>query len=43
MYKESLRIAGNQLIKIIRGTATLSDQDRRASENMANEEWTDYS
>ena len=43
MYKESLRIAGNQLIKIIRGTAILSDQDRRASESMANEEWTDYS
>ena len=43
MYKESLRIAGNQLIKIIRGTATLSDQDRKESENIANEEWNDYS
>lgn len=43
MYNESLRIAGNQLIKIIRGAATLSDQDRRESENIANEEWTDYS
>lgn len=43
MYNESLRIAGNHLIKIIRGTATLSDQDRRESENIANEEWNDYS
>ena len=43
MYKESLRIAGNQLIKIIRGTATLSDQDRKESENIANEDWNDYS
>lgn len=40
MYKENVRIAGNQLIKIIRGTATLSDKDRKESENIANEDWS---
>ena len=37
MYMESIRIAGNQLIKIIRGSEHLSHEDRELSEDIANE------
>ena len=41
-YMEYIRTAGNQLIAIIRGTATLSMEDRKRSEEIANDEaWED--
>lgn len=41
-YKETIRAAGNEMIKIIRGTEHLSRSDRQRSEEVANNEsWED--
>lgn len=41
-YMEYIRTAGNQMIAIIRGTATLSMEDRKRSEEIASDEaWED--
>lgn len=41
-YMEYIRVAANDLIAIIRGTATLSMEDRKRSEEIANDEvWED--
>lgn len=41
-YMEYIRLAANELIAIIRGTATLSMEDRERSEEIANDEaWED--
>lgn len=42
LYKDDIRIAGNKVIKIVRGTEHLSREDREASENIANENWEEY-
>lgn len=41
-YMEAIRTAGNRMIAIIRGTSTLSMEDRKRSEEIANDEaWED--
>lgn len=42
LYKDDIQTAGNKLIKIIRGTAHLSREDREISENIADENWEEY-
>ena len=39
MYKEAVRVAGNALIGIIRGTSHLTMEDRQGSESLANNDW----
>lgn len=40
-YKESVRTAANELIKIMRGTDHLSREDEEVSEALANQSWDD--
>ena len=41
MYMEAVRVSGNALIAIIRGTEHLSMEDRQRSEELANTVWDD--